>query len=340
MRITWYTSQNYNRFFLDDVVIDFIETPLPTEMTLRDIILANKPGTLYKISNEEGLLGVYSQGTSVWFKDEEQAVDYQNPTPTTGTYQYYTVVEKKLGINKSEKDFAQNNWIEVVFPDAATYNNKYVRNLTGTYSCENGNPKLTLTVAVDEENDVTEVQSSGLAYELNPYMAVNFAGNQTYTNSQSVTSTFFFSKPKAQEYAQILWAVWNGTEFIMPTGEDNYYGFKGSFTVNDALNGGISLPGTGDNGLKVGNMYNFHAVIRKVAGKSKDGENYEVYPTDLNPQEPIITAINGVVVNGNVKSVKYVNVAGMVSDVPFQGVNIVVTEYSDGSRSTSKMLKK
>ena len=27
-------------------------------------------------------------------------------------------------------------------------------------------------------------------------------------------------------------------------------------------------------------------------------------------------------------------------DVPFQGVNIVVTEYTDGSRSTSKMLRK
>lgn len=342
MTITWSTTAPKKRFFLDEVVIDFFETPLPTELTLAQIITLGDEadGKLYKISDVEGLLGVYSQGTSVWFKDEEQAVDYQNPTPTTGTYQYYTVVEKKLGINKSEKDFAQNNWIEVVFPSEQDFTNKYVKNLTGTYSCENGNPKLTLTVAVDEENDVTEVPSSGSAYELNPYMAVNFTGNQTYTNSQGVTSTFFFSKPKAQEYAQILWAVWDGEQFNMPTGEDNYYGFEGSFTVNDALNGGISLPGTGDNGLKEGKMYNFHAVIRKVAGNSKDGENYEVYPTDLDPQEPIITAINGVVVNGNVKSVKYVNVAGIVSDVPFQGVNIVVTEYTDGSRTTTKMLKK
>lgn len=342
MTITWSTTAPKKRFFLDEVVIDFFETPLPTELTLAEIIdLGDEAdGKLYKISDVDGLLGVYSQGSSVWFKDEEQAVDYQNPTATTGTYEYYTVVEKDLGYNISEKDFAQNNWIEVVFPSEQDFTNKYVKNLTGTYSCENGNPKLTLTVAVDEENDVTEVPSSGSAYQLNPYMAVNFTGNQTYTNSQGVTSTFFFSKPKAQEYAQILWVVWNGTEFIMPTGEDNYYGFEGSFTVNDALNGGISLPGTGDNGLKEGKMYNFHAVIRKVAGNSKDGENYEVYPTDLDPQEPIITAINGVVVNGNVKSVKYVNVAGIVSDVPFQGVNIVVTEYTDGSRTTTKMLKK
>ena len=41
-----------------------------------------------------------------------------------------------------------------------------------------------------------------------------------------------------------------------------------------------------------------------------------------------------------VKSVKYVSVAGVVSNTPFQGVNIVVTEYTDGSRTTSKIISK
>ena len=70
--------------------------------------------------------------------------------------------------------------------------------------------------------------------------------------------------------------------------------------------------------------------------------NYTVYPINFDPRDPesIVTAINGVTVNGEVKRVKYINVAGMVSDRPFQGVNIVVTEYTDGSRTTSKMLKK
>ena len=321
MTITWSTTAAKKRFFLDEVVIDFFETPLPTELTLAQIITLGDEadGKLYKISDVEGLLGVYSQGTSVWFKDEEQAVDYQNPTPTTGTYQYYTVVEKKLGINKSEKDFAQNNWIEVVFPSDANYTNAYVSNLTGTYSCENGNPKLTVIAPV-ETGDVNQLQPSELAYELNPYMAANFVGSQ---------KGYFFSEPKAQEYAQILWAVYNGNnEFIMPTGDDNYYGFTGSFTINLGLNN------TPNPNLVPNSTYNFKAIIRKSASKAGP---YEVYPTDL---QGIPTAINGVVVNGLVKSVKYVNVAGMVSDVPFQGVNIVVTEYTDGSRTTSKMLKK
>ncbi len=303
----------------------------PTEATLAQIITLGDEadGKLYKISNEDGLLGVYSQGQSVWFKDEypEQAVDYQDPLENTN-YKYYTVVEDALEINKSEKDFDQSNWIEVVFQDNASYNNKYVKNLTGTYSWQNGNPKLTLTVDVDETNDVTDVQVGALAYDLNPYMAANFAGTQDGT-IQGETHTYFFSKPKAQEYAQILWAVWDGSKFNMPT-TNNAYGFTGSFTVSDELNGGVSL-----DGLQQGETYNFKAVIRKTASKAG---SYEVYPTDLNPG--VVTGVGMINVNGNVKSVKYVNVAGIVSDVPFQGVNIVVTEYTDGSRTTTKMLKK
>ena len=40
-----------------------------------------------------------------------------------------------------------------------------------------------------------------------------------------------------------------------------------------------------------------------------------------------------------VVGVKYYNVAGIESDTPFKGVNIVVTRYSDGSSTTTKILK-
>lgn len=51
------------------------------------------------------------------------------------------------------------------------------------------------------------------------------------------------------------------------------------------------------------------------------------------------TGIDGVGVMNNVASVKYYNAAGVESDKPFQGVNIVVTRYSDGSTTTTKILK-
>jgi hypothetical protein len=40
-----------------------------------------------------------------------------------------------------------------------------------------------------------------------------------------------------------------------------------------------------------------------------------------------------------VSSVKYVNIAGMVSENPFEGVNIMVTTYNDGTTSTCKVIK-
>ena len=40
-----------------------------------------------------------------------------------------------------------------------------------------------------------------------------------------------------------------------------------------------------------------------------------------------------------VNNVKYYNVAGMESKVPFEGLNIMVTTYNDGTTSTSKVIK-
>ena len=53
----------------------------------------------------------------------------------------------------------------------------------------------------------------------------------------------------------------------------------------------------------------------------------------------ISTAIENVNTNKEVAGVKYVNLAGVESDVPFQGVNIEVKTYTDGTRSTSKMVR-
>ena len=40
-----------------------------------------------------------------------------------------------------------------------------------------------------------------------------------------------------------------------------------------------------------------------------------------------------------VESVSYVDVTGKMSNSPFDGVNIVVTRYSDGTTSTSKVIR-
>ena len=51
------------------------------------------------------------------------------------------------------------------------------------------------------------------------------------------------------------------------------------------------------------------------------------------------SGINQITAQKEVASVRYINVAGLESDTPFDGINVVVTTYTDGSTSTSKVIK-
>ena len=51
------------------------------------------------------------------------------------------------------------------------------------------------------------------------------------------------------------------------------------------------------------------------------------------------TSVKDVNAEKTVAGVRYVNLAGMMSDKPFDGVNVVVTTYSDGTTSTTKVIK-
>jgi len=53
----------------------------------------------------------------------------------------------------------------------------------------------------------------------------------------------------------------------------------------------------------------------------------------------IPTAVENVNAEKAVAGVKYVNMAGMTADKPFEGVNVVVTTFTDGTTSTAKVIK-
>ena len=67
-------------------------------------------------------------------------------------------------------------------------------------------------------------------------------------------------------------------------------------------------------------------------------QNYIVYPLSIDATQ-ILTGVENLNASKDVVSVKYVNAAGMVSNTPFQGVNMVVTSYADGSQVTTKVVK-
>ena len=332
------------------VYLYYSEAEAPIGVTLAELCQSGQEGKLYKIT--EGITGIYQKETSVWYKDANGKSIWKNiPNDTDLDYK----------VNKTnQKEFDQSNWIEVVFDDADNaeyYSADVIKNMTGRF--ENKlNPKLILTKALTDDN-VVPSDLTNPEYTPNPYMPANFMGSQNYNDGEQ-TVTYFFAKPKPQEYATITYAYWDGSKFTMPEseGDINHFGFEGEFEIDLSMNSPTTNPAAllseaMDDGEMKPCTYTFKGIICKVAAQqpatggeapaikaNRAGESYKVYALDLDAGSPV-TAISTVKIgNGEVKSVKYVNVAGIVSDTPFQGVNIVVTEYTDGSRTTTKMLRK
>ncbi len=82
---------------------------------------------------------------------------------------------------------------------------------------------------------------------------------------------------------------------------------------------------------------------KSVSGAKAADPNGDYYIAEYTISDALTsdipTSINGVESYRQVVSEKYYNAAGVESDTPFKGVNIVVTRYSDGSTSTVKVLK-
>ena len=274
-------------------------------------------------------------------------------------------------------DWDQSNWIALRFnngsdrgaaPDLYSTIKEYVG-----YKIKE---KTVKGIYANKYNYVLDMSTSGLEtngrleYPMNWYCTANFltenlngnaTGHGSYTNKH-----YFFMNPKIQEVCQVTYAVWDGENFVAPAPDasNNTSDIYGAFTVRwDFNNMYAEDPQTGDviydlfEDLVEGATYKFKAIVQrpepapknadesslKGAGNYSPDGSYIVYPFDFDPgdQANIITAVKDINVgNSQVKSVKYVNVAGIVSDRPFQGVNIVVTEYTDGTRTTTKMLKK
>ncbi len=77
-----------------------------------------------------------------------------------------------------------------------------------------------------------------------------------------------------------------------------------------------------------------------TGSKAADGKYYIAEAkTTVTVKNVIYTGVNDVDAVKEVAGVKYYNLAGMESNEPFSGVNIIVTRYTDGSISTSKVMR-
>ena len=333
-------------------------TPVVESKTLADIEAASNAqnvGTKYAIADDY-LVAVESRAVGsdvlVWCKDDNGATKI---TPAEGVTDF---------MQPTNPYWDQSNWVVLRFKGAGTADfgpselkGYKITNIVGTYV--NANNYMIDVESYDTDGKADE-------YTPNVYCVANF--NPSYWGANGVQATtngkrYFFMTPKVQEVCTITFAQWSNNKFIVPTSSGFPWAISSlDWTYNQnrneqptTLNDIIETLNKEDN---ADNIYHFTSVVQRtensggttptpapsLKGSLTDG-NIVIYPMDFDASDNNIvdpvTAINTVEIgNGEVKSVKYVNVAGIVSDRPFSGVNIVVTEYSDGSRTTTKMLRK
>lgn len=133
-------------------------------------------------------------------------------------------------------------------------------------------------------------------------------------------------------------------EYRLPAFRTPYYtndvritrkGYDTDFVIKDE-NGNIIEPAADGNYYCLDHTMEYSVVVDdRVRGTF----NFEDIYMDINLEIENTTAVEELNVNKTVSSVAYYNLAGQQSAQPVDGVNIVVTTYSDGSTTTAKVIK-
>lgn len=273
------------------------------------------------------------------------------------------------------RPWQQNNWVMLDF--TAVYDNfaeKLNEVVKGTHRVIKGGTlsgeytdNTNYTIVLSEDTDVQLSETQIPNYEPNVYCPANYGANNEgwQTSSQHDTKRYWFMTPKVMEVCTHTWSVWhvademhkgfymaerNMTDYQQPINEA---GLVGAYSVDMKYNT-VAAPS-----LSEGDAYQFLSVVmlpeqrgnnaprraeqvtpHGVQPGSELSKSAVVYPLDLEVDEDhIITAVSQLAADRQVVSVTYCDVAGRQSSKPFDGINIVVTRYSDGTTEACKILK-
>ena len=296
--------------------------------TLANLAVNGAEGSVYQVNDEMVVAKKFQKAGKNYIvvKDAAQAVrNFSTPVAD----------DKFFNINgNKQEEYAQNNWMLVSLP-VELYNQVNKKNtvtsITGTLT-EKTNVAMEATKVVFEDviND----------FAPNTYCPINFMGASSVKGDNSAY-TYYFATPKANEYANVVWAVYDEymDVFFLPShkGSVNVQEFKAGFLVDYSLNS-VDNPALTD-----GDVYSFEALVKEeTLPSSSNIENastkFVVYPLDLDANK-VATGVNDVNSAKEVKGVSYFNMMGVESAQPFDGVNIMVTTYTDGTSSAAKVLR-
>lgn len=309
--------------------------------TLANLAVNGAEGTAYQVNDEMVVAKKFQKAGKNYIVVKDAAKAVRNFSAPAADDKFFNINGNK------QEEYAQNNWMLVSLP-VELYNqvNKKstVTSITGTLTEK-------FNVAMEATNVV-----AGEATEFvpNTYCALNFMGKSSVKgNTPAYTnSSYYFAIPKANEYANVVWAVYNSNDgaFYLPTpqGSANAQEFKAAFKVDYSLNS-VDNPELTD-----GAVYSFEALVKEEAVATTDAKSaprkvaydstvtpstkFVVYPLDLDATK-VATGVNDVNCAKEVKGVSYFNMMGVESAQPFEGVNIMVTTYTDGTQSAAKVLR-
>ena len=310
-------------------------------ITLANLAVNGAEGTAYQVNDEMVVAKKFQKAGKNYIVVKDAAKAVRNFSAPAADDKFFNI-----NGNKQEK-YAQNNWMLVSLP-VELYNQVNEKN---TVTSITGTLTEKFNVAMEATNVV-----AGEATEFvpNTYCALNFMGKSSVKgNTPAYTnSSYYFAIPKANEYANVVWAVYNSNDgaFYLPTpqGSANAQEFKAAFKVDYSLNS-VDNPELTD-----GAVYSFEALVKEEAVATTDAKSaprkvaydstvtpstkFVVYPLDLDATK-VATGVNDVNCAKEVKGVSYFNMMGVESAQPFDGVNIMVTTYTDGTQSAAKVLR-
>lgn len=312
----------------------------PATVTLRGVWYSRVKGTLFAKGNN----------------------DYNNKSVNGYGYIDFARMETSAGVLQNW-DYDQSNWVEIepsesvskedlkglLYKDFTLYGTKL----------SSVNPRFK---AISISNTANAAE-----YTPNHFTPAHFNGTP-YQQRRGDGEWYFFVEPKPNEFAVIDWAIYkvaddafyayantgfDGTINIDWSYHDKFYSEQNMTT--DLTEGEMELCGVNPGTLKDLTGYSgWYAIVKlketqAVQGVPAYGANevspsnstakYTVYPILLNDDmATAIETISNDKVARTLKGTRYYNLMGVESSTPFQGVNIIVKEYTDGSRESSKVI--
>lgn len=345
---------NGNEAYLS-VSSEVVLKPEYKEVTLAQLVSSGKVGSKYRIKDGDiAAIVTVDQNQLIVCKDDNK---YANPDEKQETwYDYIHMQSVQNDLPTSvPATYDQSNWIGLRLPNdqqiASTIvqQHQQLTDVRGVLTNKD-NPELLL-------DGVPKANGMASQYSFNVYVAPNFYGENHQTGDNG--AVYFFVQPKPMEPALVEWLIWDGNQFVTPpkasygTNSWNQANLKGSFDVNfDYIESGEIRS---IEQLIANYGYRMPGAIVRLNTPSPNGNQaprrvgeatkYVVYPLVIEDNgssindDGVITDVARVVGQREVTSTEYYNVAGIRSDRPWQGVNIVVMRYSDGTTSASKMLR-